>query len=432
MPTKQIEDKSLWYGVVRTIVGVFVRLSYKKLQYVGRENIPTDGAVILAPNHCNALMDAFLVLYMCPKRKVFVARADLFNNKILKKILTFFKIMPINRVRDGLRSVQKTAETVQKSIRVLNNGVSFCILPEGTHRAMHSLLPIGKGIARVAYGANEQMGKERPIYILPIGLEYGDYFRLRSTAIVHIGKAINVTEYISANPQCSEHNLMQGIRKQVTDALRSLIVWIPDDENYPAVWESAKISSGEICPLSLEKRFSANRATAEKIQELQNQAPERASALFEKVNKFISERNKARISIKVFGAKNRLAAAIFSTLGVIITLPLFLALGIASSPIIITAEVAASKVKDRAFHNSFKCGIIAIVWFVIWVILAAVLLCTTPWYYAIGALLVLLPAPMITYDYFEMIRMCASRWKYLCNTPLKESYDEIRKLLKSI
>ena len=36
--------------------------AYSEISIVGKENIPTDGAVIFAPNHTNALMDALSVL----------------------------------------------------------------------------------------------------------------------------------------------------------------------------------------------------------------------------------------------------------------------------------------------------------------------------------------------------------------------------------
>lgn len=432
MPHKNIEDKSFWYSFCRIIIGYFVHRSYRKVQYVGRENIPTDGAVILAPNHSNALMDALMVLYLNNGRKVFVARADIFNNKIFKKILTFLKIMPINRVRDGLRSVRKTAETVQKAIRILNNGVQFCILPEGTHRAMHSLLPIGKGIARVAYGANEVMGKEKPVYILPIGIEYGDYFRFRSTSIVHIGEAINVTQYINDNPDISEHNLMQGIRAQVTEALRSLIVWNKDDEFYPQAWEASKIVSGEICQYDLKGRFRANREMAAKLETLKQSHPEKAATLFEKVGAFLAERNKAKVSINVVGAKNRVVSALLSTLAVIAIFPLFVVMGAASFPVIGITEYAVSGLKDRAFHNSFRCVLVMVLWLLLYIAWGVVLFVQLPWYFALASVVVLLPAPMLVYDYFEIVRMCASRWRYAFNPSLKARYDEIRKMLKNI
>ena len=94
---------------------------------------------------------------------VFVARADLFKINKLKKIFTFLKIMPIMRIRDGVSEVKKNDETIQKSIDVLLDKVPFCILPEGTHRAMHSLLPLGKGICRIALQTQELLPNGTPL-----------------------------------------------------------------------------------------------------------------------------------------------------------------------------------------------------------------------------------------------------------------------------
>ena len=150
MSSKKIYDSDFMYRSLRHIVDFFFRRSYKKLLRVGKDRIPQDQAIIYAPNHCNALMDALAILDMDRRHKVFVARADIFQNPLLAKFLTFLKIMPIHRVRDGFRSVLAGEETIEKSIEVLNNQVPFCILPEGTHRAMHSLLPLGKGLSRIA------------------------------------------------------------------------------------------------------------------------------------------------------------------------------------------------------------------------------------------------------------------------------------------
>ncbi|MBR5056166.1 MAG: 1-acyl-sn-glycerol-3-phosphate acyltransferase, partial [Bacteroidales bacterium] len=149
---KKIYENGWWYDHLRYITDAYKRASYRRLKFEGIEKIPSDGSVIYAPNHCCALMDPLAVLIMKHEPVVFVARADIFSKPAIAKILNFLKIMPINRIRDGLRSVAHTAEAIDKSIEVLNNGTKFCILSEGTHRPMHSLLPIGKGIARVACG----------------------------------------------------------------------------------------------------------------------------------------------------------------------------------------------------------------------------------------------------------------------------------------
>ena len=190
---RKIQDYDRVYAFLRHYVDFCLRLAYRKIRYVGLEKVPSDGAVIYAPNHTNALMDALVILSMDRKQKVFVARADIFKNPKVAKILRFLKIMPIMRIRDGMDEVRKNTEIIHKSVDVLLDKVPFCILPEGRHQAKHSLLPLSKGIFRIALEAEEIMDGRLPLYIVPVGLEYGNFFRYRSTVLVQIGEPINVS-----------------------------------------------------------------------------------------------------------------------------------------------------------------------------------------------------------------------------------------------
>ena len=228
----KIQDNDWLYAFLRPYVDWIFRRSYRQFRYIGRENIPTDGAVIFAPNHTNALCDAMAVLGIDHGKKVFVARADIFKDPKKAKILTWLKIMPINRVRDGLDEVRHNDETINKAVDTLHDGVPFCILPEGTHRPKHSLLPLSKGIFRIALQANDTFGNEKPVYIVPVGLEYGDFFHLWDSLTVNIGKPINVTEFAKAHADLSYPQLMMALREELTMRMRELIIWVPDDEQY--------------------------------------------------------------------------------------------------------------------------------------------------------------------------------------------------------
>jgi len=229
---KKIQDNDWLYAFLRPYVDWIFRRSYRQFRYIGRENIPTDGAVIFAPNHTNALCDAMAVLGIDHGKKVFVARADIFKDPKKAKILTWLKIMPINRVRDGLDEVRHNDETINKAVDTLHDGVPFCILPEGTHRPKHSLLPLSKGIFRIALQANDTFGNEKPVYIVPIGLEYGDFFHLWDSLTVNIGKPINVTEFAKTHAELERPQLMMALREELTLRMRELIIWVPDDEQY--------------------------------------------------------------------------------------------------------------------------------------------------------------------------------------------------------
>ena len=193
----KIQDKDGLYAFLRPYVDWLFRRSYRSFRYEGLEKIPTDGAVIFAPNHTNALCDAMAILGIDHGQKVFVARADIFKDPKKAKILNWLKIMPINRVRDGWEEVRHNDETMNKAVEVLRDGVPFCIFAEGTHHPDRTILPLSKGIFRIALQANESFGQDKPIYIVPVGIEYGDFFHLWTSVKVTIGEAINVTAFVS-------------------------------------------------------------------------------------------------------------------------------------------------------------------------------------------------------------------------------------------
>lgn len=427
---KKIYEYDWWYDHLRYIVDAYIHGSFKKIRYEGLAHIPQDGAVIFAPNHCNALMDPFAVLAMDHSRKVFVARADIFRNPVIRKILTFLKIMPINRVRDGFRSVLRSEDTIEKSIEVLRNGIPFCILPEGTHRSMHSLLPLGKGISRIAAGADRQIGDGRHVYIVPVGCEYGDYYRYRSTLLVTVGEAVDVTALVAERPDIPEPELNLRIRDLTAEAMKRLIVYIPDDADYEAVWELAKLSSGSVPERHLRERLNANRKAAETLDGLRRDAPEEARSLLAKAAAFAQERRKARISLHTVHTRKPLGSALRRSLLTLVWMPLALVLGAASLPAWGVGEWLASRMEDRSFRNSFRCGVIILVWTLLLIAWAVVLFCKLKWYWALALLALLVPAPMLTYDWFEQVRRTASSWRYLCNRSIRRQTEQLKQELK--
>ncbi|HQP80729.1 MAG TPA: 1-acyl-sn-glycerol-3-phosphate acyltransferase, partial [Paludibacteraceae bacterium] len=102
-----VHDKSLFYTLLRSYSDSCFPLAYHKVEYAGLERIPTDGAVIFAPNHTNALMDALSVSKVSKPPIVYVARADIFRKPLIAKFLNLLKIMPIVRIRDGVSNLKR-------------------------------------------------------------------------------------------------------------------------------------------------------------------------------------------------------------------------------------------------------------------------------------------------------------------------------------
>ena len=221
----KIQDKDRLYLFLRPYVDWLFRRSYRSFRYVGKQNIPTDGAVIFAPNHTNALCDAMAVLGIDHSRKVFVARADIFKDPKKAKILNWLKIMPISRVRDGLEEVRHNDETINKAVDTLRDGVPFCIFAEGTHHPDRTILPLSKGIFRIALQANELFGTDKPVYIVPVGIEYGDYSHLWDSVKVTIGEAINVTAFNNSRLSIVESRaqMIMELREVLTERMKALV-----------------------------------------------------------------------------------------------------------------------------------------------------------------------------------------------------------------
>ena len=237
----KIYEKNIGYSLLKPIVDWNLRHSYRRVEVQGYENIPTDGALLFTPNHCNTLMDALVMLRANKGTTVFGARADMFKRPFIAKIMYFLRILPMARQRDGLRNVLKNYETTDTIVEILENDVAFCMYPEGRHRPAHSLLPLGKGAFRAALAANAKFGDRKPIYIVPVGIEYGDYFRYRSTSLVTYGNAINITEFVKSLEVENEAQMMEPMRQELTKRMSGLITYIKDDENYAGKWELTKI-----------------------------------------------------------------------------------------------------------------------------------------------------------------------------------------------
>jgi 1-acyl-sn-glycerol-3-phosphate acyltransferase len=231
---RNIWEKSLGYQALRAFADPNTRASYNKAHVKGE--LPKDGAVIIAPNHTSTLMDAMVVLRTRKAPTVFGARADIFKKPAIAKFLRYIRIVPMARIRDGAQSVLRNLETFAEVDEVLEHGVPFCIFPEGRHRPMHSLLPIGKGVARIAFAS----AAKRQTYVVPTGIENGSFFRYRYPNTVTFGDPIDVNAFLKAHEGCTENETFHAFRQELGKQISSLITYIPDDENYEAAWEAVK------------------------------------------------------------------------------------------------------------------------------------------------------------------------------------------------
>ena len=432
MAKKNIYDNDPLYNILKPIVDWHTKTSYRKVEIRGAENLPTDGPVILAPNHCNTLMDAIVMLRAHKDPTVFGARADMFNNKFVAKLMYFLRILPMVRQRDGLRNVLKNVETQEVIVDTLEHNVRFCMFPEGRHRAEKSLLPLGKGVFRAALAANTRFGESRPVYIVPVGLEYGDFFRYRSTSLVTFGKPINVTEFVKSHPVENEAQIIEPLRKELAGRMSELFTYIPDGENLKEKWTLTKMLSiaSSANPYGnfgtcLYDSMMDNRKIVASIEDACKDNPEKMDELFKNVAEFEKFRNKDGISIYSFRKGNGIPTIIGKTFASIIGLPYFLFSLAVNLPTFITEKIVRSKIKDRAFRNTVSFGVrlgFDLTWIPAAIITA---FCLFPWYIALAGTLLTIPSYGYIHDYIEGMRRFVSDIRVIRYRKLRKRFSTI-------
>lgn len=225
---RKIWERDRLYSALRCYVDLCTRVSYRRLSVQG--SIPDEKAVLICPNHTNTLMDALVVLQSRVSPTVFGARADIFNQPAVAKIMRFLKILPMVRRRDGIRNVLRNYETMDEVQDVLANNTPFCMFPEGRHNPGRELQPLQKGIARMAF----QSAAVRPTQVVPVGINYSDFFQYRGTCDVTYGEPIDVNAFLAEHEDMLEGARYQAFLEELYKRM-SALVW-PEVKDERPLW----------------------------------------------------------------------------------------------------------------------------------------------------------------------------------------------------
>lgn len=425
MLRKKIYEDDIFYSILKPIVDCCTRHSYRKIEVRGQENLPTDGSILLAPNHTNTLMDALVVLQSFKTPTVFGARADMFKKPFLAKAMYFFRILPMVRQRDGLRNVLKNLESFEAIVDILEHDVRFCMYPEGRHRAAHSLLPLGKGALRAAVAANNKFGDQKPVYIVPVGIEYGDYFNYRSTCLITYGKAINVTEFIKGLDVENEAQVMEPLKKELVHGMQGLISYIKDDEKLYDKWSLTRILTCKMQSKTLSEKLADNQAVIAQIERVTEENPEQMEKLLEKAAKFDKKLAKENMCIESFKSKCLVGNAVWKSLAALVGLPYFIFSAVAAFPMWFLAAFIRKGIKDKAFGNTVNLGVKLGGTILYLPILAIVLFLTLPWFIALGLMVAIIPTYSYFYDYLRFVKGLVSDCRLNGWKKLRKEFKEI-------
>ena len=406
MGKENIEKYSAAYSFLKTAVNIWHnKFFYRKVIVIGKENFDPEDHLIFAPNHQNALMDALAVLCTQKGQQVFLARADIFKSRFIADILYFLKILPVYRLRDGFENLKSNDWTFNKTIDVLKNKNGLVILPEGNQERVRRLRQLKKGIFRIAFQADEATGFRMNIKIVPVGLEFTHYSRIRQVLTVVYGKPVEVNEFIEMyrnNPQ----KAMNGLKEKLSGEMQKIMVHIESVEDYEALDELRSIINGKHSDDIRQPKLFRDRALISRLNDLKKSSGE----IYSKICTLsLIVKNKAKelnTDYRLLEKKSHtLAGMLGGILLLIITFPLFI-YGLAFNYIFyFIPNLFLKKVKDENFHGSVKYTIsliLAILFMPIYLVLSMILI--SPWWLAIAVFATIPLSGIYAWNYYMLYR----------------------------
>lgn len=190
----------MFYRFGRALIKLLNLILYN-IHVEGEENIPETGGVVLCPNHISNYDPLAVATHM--KRQVhFMAKAELYKNFIVRKVLLAVGTIPVDRGKVSL-------ETLKESLRVLKNGEILGIFPEGTR--------VKNGERRKPMEGFVVFAIKTKSPILPVHIE-GEY-KFRGKINIKFGKPIELNEYYGKKVKPEE---MSKISEKIMDIVYDL------------------------------------------------------------------------------------------------------------------------------------------------------------------------------------------------------------------
>ncbi len=406
MSRSNIEKYSKGYASLKFFVNLWHNyVFYRRVIVMGRDNIDSNRINIFAPNHQNALMDALAVLCTLKGQPIFLARSDIFRKSSIARVLYYFKMLPVYRMRDGFETLKMNDEVFRKTVDVLKHKNGLVILPEGNHEGHRNLRQLKKGISRIAFSAEEVNDFNLRIRIIPVGLEYSHYFRFRQVLTVVYGKPIEVSDYKETyltNP-AKAHN---DLREKLSEEMKKLMVHIETDENYEAVDELRSLVNGRYSDRVRYPKIFRDRVLVEKVNRLSVKDTDLFRKLCEK-SLFIK---KTALDLNVgyrYLEKQRhgFLALTGASLILLATFPLYI-YGMAFNYIFIEVpKMPLKKIADQQFHSSIRYVVsllLAFIFMPLYALIAFLLL--KPWYLAVAVLVSIPISGLLAWNWSLLFR----------------------------
>lgn len=401
MGKENIERFSIGYAILQKIVTLWHNfVHYRRVIVIGKENIKSENHNIFAPNHQNALMDALAVVCTVPGQPIFLARSDIFRKKKTAKLLYYFKMLPVFRMRDGYESLRQNDEIFNKTIDVILNRNGLVILPEGNHAGFRRLRQLKKGICRIAFQTEEDQNFKLGLKIVPVGLDFSHYWKFRQILTISYGEPIGFDELYDTYRE-SPQVALNKLRDKISEGIKKVMVHIESENDYEALDELREIVNGKHSRDRKHPKVYRDKELIEKLEEASVSKPE----IYRDIcNRALKIKNiSGRLNIGYFHLdkpKPRVITHLLASAGMVALFPIFVYGFIFNYIFFKVPKLPLRNIKDKAFHSSIRFVISLVLGFVFLPVYAILAFIFIPvWWIALLLFIAIPPTGILAWNY---------------------------------
>ncbi|MFH0761454.1 MAG: 1-acyl-sn-glycerol-3-phosphate acyltransferase [Bacteroidota bacterium] len=423
----------------------WIRFSYKYIFYRrtevrGLEKFKPNEPLLFAPNHQNALMDALVFVTTLKQQPVFLSRADMFKKKFIANILNFLKMLAVYRIRDGYENLQKDQELFKRCTEILCSGHTICLFPEGNHNAQRFFRPLKKGLARIAFEAEDKCDFKLGLKIIPAGIDYSHYDNVRGRLTISYGDPITIADLKDVY-RSDPGKAMRELNERIRINIEPHMIEIPWMDIYDSVMDLRVIYGKRFRQLrklpgrTLFHKFDGDKAMIRMIGSLRESDPEGIALINERVTEY-------RILMKKYNFREHIPAHEPYTLGGLLVETILLGLcfplhlyALATNYHLFRVPAILSRklFKDPQFRATaayvISMAVMMPLSYGLYTLIIGLIFKT--WWIWLGILLTLLPAGVFMLHYMFWNRKWRSRirwtWHTKHNNPDTQRIAELRK-----
>ena len=192
----------VFYTLIRGLV-VGICVGYTRTKVVGKHNIPSTGAFLLAPIH-RSNIDTPLAAAVTRRRMRFMGKDTIWKVKPIGWIISALGAFPVTR---GTAD----REALKRCIAVLEAGEPLVLFPEGTRQSGPVVQPLFDGAAYVAVKAG--------VPIIPVGIGGSEGVMPKGSKMIYPKKCVVIVGEPISVPRDETGKVPRSAVKEITETL---------------------------------------------------------------------------------------------------------------------------------------------------------------------------------------------------------------------